>query len=214
MDNLIIIVNQPHWENSLIEKSAIFSIWNDRTWTSQFFFVGVEFLFLHISIFMCQCAYVTNILDEFQMTRCNWMPMPLLENGELGKDKQDEDADLTLYRWIINKLIYLTNSCLDLTYVVGTLNRYMIHEPAQKNTHGRGSSHSWVSKGYPWLQNPLPKQGQKWCTWFYYVIISDQIANILTKSLGRIKFQFLKNKWDCKVFVDVKQNDLYLNIWE
>jgi len=26
------------------------------------------------------------------------MPMPLLENGELGKDKQDEDADLTLYR--------------------------------------------------------------------------------------------------------------------
>jgi hypothetical protein len=40
-----------------------------------------------------------------------------------------------------------------------------------------------------------------------YVIISDQIANILTKSLGQIKFQIFKNKWECKVFVDVKQND-------
>jgi hypothetical protein len=53
------------------------------------------------------------------------MPMPLLENGKLGKDKQEEDVDLTLYRWIISKLIYLNNSRLDLTYVVGIFNKYM-----------------------------------------------------------------------------------------
>jgi hypothetical protein len=44
---------------------------------------------------MCQCAYVTNIFDEFHMTNYNPMPMPFLENGKLGKDKQKEDADMT-----------------------------------------------------------------------------------------------------------------------
>jgi hypothetical protein len=72
------------------------------------------------------------------MTKCNPMPMPLLENGKLDKDEQEEDANLTLYCWIISKLIYLTNSHLDLTYVVGILSRYM-NQP--KKTHMEGARH-------------------------------------------------------------------------
>jgi hypothetical protein len=61
------------------------------------------------------------------------MPMPLLKNGKLDKDEQEEDVNLTLYHWIISKLIYFTNSHLDLTYVVGILNRYM----------NRPKKHTW-----------------------------------------------------------------------
>lgn len=98
VDDLIIIVNQPHWENSLIEKLATFSVWNDRTWTSQFVFLGVEFLSLHTIIFMCQCAYVTNILDEFQMTRCNPMPMPFWRMASLARTN---DRRMLIWPYIV-----------------------------------------------------------------------------------------------------------------
>jgi hypothetical protein len=51
------------------------------------FFLEVEFLSLHKGIFMFQCAYVTNILDEFEMSRCNPMPTPLSKNANLDKDE-------------------------------------------------------------------------------------------------------------------------------
>jgi hypothetical protein len=53
----------------------------------RIFFLEGEFLFLHKGIFTCQCAYVTNILAEFEMSGCNPMPMPFSENANLNKDE-------------------------------------------------------------------------------------------------------------------------------
>jgi hypothetical protein len=75
---------------------------------------------------MCQCAYVANILDEFQMNDYNLMSIALSKNAKFGKDEQGEDFNLTLCDQIINKLICITNSHFDLKYnIVGLFNKYM-----------------------------------------------------------------------------------------
>lgn len=75
---------------------------------------------------MCQCAYVANILDEFQMNDYNLVAIALSKNAKFGKDEQGEDVNLTLCDQIINKLICMTNSHFVLMYnIVGIFNRYM-----------------------------------------------------------------------------------------
>jgi hypothetical protein len=75
---------------------------------------------------MCQCAYVANILDEFQMNDYNLVAIALSKNVKFGKDEQGEDVNLTLCDRIINKLICMTNSHFVLMYnIVGIFNRYM-----------------------------------------------------------------------------------------
>jgi hypothetical protein len=89
-------------------------------------FLSVGFLFLSTCIFMCQHAYVANILDKFQMNDYNLVAIALSKNAKFGKDEQGEDVNLTLCDRIINKLICITNSHFDLMYnIVGIFNRYM-----------------------------------------------------------------------------------------
>ncbi len=75
---------------------------------------------------MCQCTYVANILDEFQMNDYNLVAIARSKNVKFGKDEQGEDVNLTLCDQIINKLICITNSHFDLMYgIVRIFNRYM-----------------------------------------------------------------------------------------
>ncbi len=45
---------------------------------------------------MCQCAYVANIFDEFQMNDYNLVAIAFSKNAKFGKDEKGEDVNLTL----------------------------------------------------------------------------------------------------------------------
>jgi hypothetical protein len=49
-------------------------------------FLGVELLSLHKGI-LCANVHMSNILDEFHMSGCNPMPVPLSMNANLDKDE-------------------------------------------------------------------------------------------------------------------------------
>ncbi len=51
--------------------------------------------------------------------------LPMIEGTKLETDMGKEEIDATQYRQAIGKLIYLTNSKLDIVYAVNVVNRFM-----------------------------------------------------------------------------------------
>lgn len=76
------------------------------------------------------------------MTNCNPIPTPFLKNAKFGKDEHGEDVDSTLYHRIINKLVYFTNNCHDLTCMQWG---YLANEHVRTDTFGEGPSYYEVS---------------------------------------------------------------------
>ena len=60
------------------------------------------------------------------MLDCKAMNTPMVTNLKLLIDDSLERIDATLYRQIINSLMYLTNTRPDICFVVNTLSEYMV----------------------------------------------------------------------------------------
>lgn len=61
------------------------------------------------------------------MTKCKTVVIPLPPNRELLSETSTSIVDITFYCKIVGKLIYLTNSQVDLAYVVGVLSGFTTH---------------------------------------------------------------------------------------
>lgn len=73
------------------------------------YFRGMEIDQTKESIFMCQKNYATNILEKFNMDRCNPISTPQTQNDKLSKDDNSGEAHVKLYRSIIGSLLYCIN---------------------------------------------------------------------------------------------------------
>jgi hypothetical protein len=60
------------------------------------------------------------------MMDCKAMPTPMVTNLMLLNDTSSETMDATMYRQMIGSLMYLTNTRLDICFVVNTLSQYMV----------------------------------------------------------------------------------------
>lgn len=80
-----------------------------------------------LGIKLSQDKYARDLLERFQMTYCKSAPTHFLSGVKL------EDTPLvesTLYKQLVGILLYLTHSKPDLSYVLGTISRFMqeLHE--------------------------------------------------------------------------------------
>jgi hypothetical protein len=58
---------------------------------------------------------------------CKAMATPMVSNLKLLQDTTLETVDVTLYRQMVGSLMNLTNTRLDICFVVNTLSQYMEH---------------------------------------------------------------------------------------
>jgi hypothetical protein len=77
-------------------------------------------------IFLNQGKYTIVILNIFDMLKCKAMTTPMEMNLKLLVDTSSELVDATLYRQIIESLMYLTNTRPDILFFVNTLSQYLV----------------------------------------------------------------------------------------
>ena len=62
----------------------------------------------------------------FRMMDCKAMATPMASNMKLLSDASSESVDATMYRQMIGSLMYLTNTRLDIFFVVNTLSQFLM----------------------------------------------------------------------------------------
>ena len=65
--------------------------------------------------------YIVEILKRFGMLDCKEMNTPMVTNLTFLNDDSSDTVDITLYQHIIISLVHLTNTRLDICFVVNTL---------------------------------------------------------------------------------------------
>ena len=68
-----------------------------------------------------QWNYVVEILNRFKMMDCKAMNTPMASNLNLLSDASSESVYAMMYRQMIGSLMYLTNTRLDIFFVLNTL---------------------------------------------------------------------------------------------
>jgi hypothetical protein len=89
-------------------------------------FLGLEVWQSPKKIFLNQGKYAVEILKSFDMLECKSMNTPMKTKLNLLIDTLLEMVDVTLYRQIIGSLMYLTNTRLDICFIVNTLSQYLV----------------------------------------------------------------------------------------
>ena len=84
-------------------------------------FIGLKVWKNPKGIFLNQGKYAVEIFRIFDILDCNAMATPMDTNLKLLSDESSELVDMTQYRHIIGSLMYLTNTRLDICFVVNTL---------------------------------------------------------------------------------------------
>jgi hypothetical protein len=89
------------------------------------YFLGLEVWQSPERIFLNQGKYAVEILKRFYMLECKSMNTPMETKLKFLVDSS-ELIDATLYRQIIGSLMYLTNTRLDICFVVNTLSSFLV----------------------------------------------------------------------------------------
>ncbi|XP_073223381.1 secreted RxLR effector protein 161-like [Cicer arietinum] len=69
--------------------------------------------------------YARDILRRFNIVGYNPVVIPIAVNGKLEIDSDEELADSTIFKQIVDSLRYLCNTRLDICYSVGVVSRFM-----------------------------------------------------------------------------------------
>jgi hypothetical protein len=81
--------------------------------------------FFYFPLGMTQRGYVHLTFKELGLNECNMSPTPMAKYSKLSADMGEKHVDIHLYQKMVGKLIYFTNTQLDISYVVGVVSRYM-----------------------------------------------------------------------------------------
>ncbi|XP_058005406.1 uncharacterized mitochondrial protein AtMg00810-like [Hevea brasiliensis] len=92
------------------------------------YFLGIEVGHSPDGLFLCQRKYALDILTECGMLGCKASPFPMEQQHRLSVDSGEKLSDVSKYRSLVGRLIYLTITRPDLTYAVHILSQFM-HEP-------------------------------------------------------------------------------------
>ncbi|GJR06960.1 ribonuclease H-like domain-containing protein [Tanacetum coccineum] len=94
-------------------------------------FFGIEVVDTHKGICLNQRKYVLDLLSEYGMLACKLAKTPLMSKLVISNEASDKDPlleNIIDYQKLMGKLIYLTNTRPDISYVVHCLSQFM-HSP-------------------------------------------------------------------------------------
>jgi hypothetical protein len=89
------------------------------------FFLGLEISQDASGIKLSQAKYAQYLLERFHMTNCKSTPTPFLSGFKLEDGRETPLVDNTLYGKLVGSLLYITHTKPYLSYVVGTISRFM-----------------------------------------------------------------------------------------
>ncbi|GJX18366.1 ribonuclease H-like domain-containing protein [Tanacetum coccineum] len=95
------------------------------------YFLGIEVVDTDRGICLNQRKYVLDLLCEYGMLACKPAKNSLMSKIVISNEASDKDPlleNITDYKKLMGKLIYLTNTRPDISYVVHCLNQFM-HSP-------------------------------------------------------------------------------------
>ncbi|XP_015168858.1 uncharacterized mitochondrial protein AtMg00810-like [Solanum tuberosum] len=131
VDDLLITGN----DATLIEetKHVLHSNFKIKDLRELKYFLGIEFLRSNQGIVMNQRKYALELISEVGLAGAKTAPTPLECNMKLTSVEFDEgtnnsDAlftDVTQYQRLVGKLLYLTNTRLDIAFAVQSLSQFM-----------------------------------------------------------------------------------------
>jgi len=72
-----------------------------------------------------QRRYIRKLLEEFSFIDCNPHKVSMIENLKLANETCTLVVDIILYQHMVDKLIYLTDTCPNLIFAFGVMSRHM-----------------------------------------------------------------------------------------
>ncbi|GKC37988.1 ribonuclease H-like domain-containing protein [Tanacetum coccineum] len=99
------------------------------------YFLGIEVIDTDKGICLNQRKYVLNLLSEYGMLACKPAKTSLMSKIEISNEASDNDPllnSITDYQKLMGKLIYLTNTRPNISYVVHCLSQFM-HSPLKSH---------------------------------------------------------------------------------
>jgi hypothetical protein len=90
------------------------------------YFLGLELWQSPERILLNQGKYMVKILKRFNMLECKPMNTHMEVKLKLLVNTSSELIDATLYRQIIGSLMYMTNTRLDICFVMNTLSQFLV----------------------------------------------------------------------------------------
>nr|XP_016512653.1 PREDICTED: uncharacterized mitochondrial protein AtMg00810-like [Nicotiana tabacum] len=89
------------------------------------YFLGLEVLYKDDGVIISQRKFTLDLLKEYQCTDYNSFTSPLDLIAKLKAKEREAVTDPTYYRKLVGKLNFLTNTSLDITYIVQNLSQFM-----------------------------------------------------------------------------------------
>ncbi|KAK9185737.1 hypothetical protein WN943_026096 [Citrus x changshan-huyou] len=88
-------------------------------------FLGLEVDQTKEGIFLCQQKYAKDLLKKFGMLECKPISTPMEPNAKMCAHEGKDLEYASMYRQLVDSLIYLTLTRPDISYAVGVMSRYM-----------------------------------------------------------------------------------------
>ncbi|XP_026459264.1 uncharacterized protein LOC113359913 [Papaver somniferum] len=89
------------------------------------YFLGIEVSRSNRGIFLCQRKYILDILKDAGLTGDRTSDFPMEQQLRLKPNDGQPMSDPTIFRRLIGRLLYLTVTRPDITYIVNTLSQFM-----------------------------------------------------------------------------------------
>ena len=123
VDDIILTGSDPNLINHV--KSSLKKKFEMTDLGHLHYFLGLQVLQSQEGIFLSQSKYACDILRHFHMEDCKPAPSPFQSRVKLSVSCTSPEVDATLYRQLVGKLLYLTHTRPDLSFVVGLVAHFM-----------------------------------------------------------------------------------------
>jgi Reverse transcriptase (RNA-dependent DNA polymerase) len=96
------------------------------------YFLEIEVLRSNEGIILSQRKYRLDLLAEVGILDCKPIDTSVIQNGKLESNMSQNSTNKERYQRLVGKLIYLSHTRRDITYVVSLVSRFM-HNPCEEH---------------------------------------------------------------------------------